>query len=161
MVKATVALAYIELGLGLCRNMHLYDKKFVPLVSAEEWSERKRVWRSLLTLQFWLQTTLGWVPHESHPELTWKDFELRVPKGVEDIEFFQQSMARMTILKHKLLQVLPASVRHCYFFYLPSSCEEEADLSDRKMCPFPTTTTCTGLSTSGMKICQWKLKFPI
>ncbi|KAK6205825.1 hypothetical protein LQW54_008210 [Pestalotiopsis sp. IQ-011] len=108
-VKATVALAYIELGLGLCRNMHLYDKKFVPLISAEEWSERKRVWRSLLTLQLWLQTTLGWVPHESAPELTWKDFELRVPKGVEDIEFFQQSMARMTILKHKLLQVLPAS----------------------------------------------------
>lgn len=112
MLKATVALAYIELGLGISRNLGLYVGQAPPLISSEEWIEQKRIWRCLLTLQFWLQTTLGWTPGplETPHELTWRDIELQTPRDLDDTEFFQQSMARIAIQKHKLLQILPATV---------------------------------------------------
>ncbi|KAK6083151.1 N-terminal fungal transcription regulatory domain-containing protein (zinc finger protein) [Seiridium cupressi] len=111
-MKATVALAYIELGLGISRNLGLYDGQVPPSVEPHEWGEQKRIWRCLLTLQFWLQTTLGWSPARSVSlhELTWRDIELQTPRGLEDTEFFQQAMARIAIQKHKLLQVLPNTV---------------------------------------------------
>lgn len=117
-IKSTIALAYIELGLGMSRNLGLYDVQAPPTLALDDWIEQKRVWRCLLTLQFWLQTTLGWRPDHSSPlqELTWRDVELKTPVGLEDTEFFQQAMARIAILKHKLLQVLPSTVSRSIHF---------------------------------------------
>ncbi|KAH7130893.1 hypothetical protein EDB81DRAFT_727833 [Dactylonectria macrodidyma] len=58
MNKATVSLAYIEVGLGMSKRHNLKEKScHYPGLSPEDWVDYRRTWRTLL----WLSSTLGYI----------------------------------------------------------------------------------------------------
>ncbi|KAH6971648.1 hypothetical protein BKA56DRAFT_495126 [Ilyonectria sp. MPI-CAGE-AT-0026] len=58
MNKATVSLAYIDVGLSMSKRHNLNDKCYdYPGLSPEEWVDYRRTWRTL----FWLSSTLGYI----------------------------------------------------------------------------------------------------
>ncbi|PHH92775.1 hypothetical protein CDD83_5181 [Cordyceps sp. RAO-2017] len=49
MNKATVALAYVEIGLGICRRLRLDDRGYCdPSKNPEDWVDYRRSWRTLM-----------------------------------------------------------------------------------------------------------------
>ncbi|KAH7115477.1 hypothetical protein B0J13DRAFT_208187 [Dactylonectria estremocensis] len=62
MNKATVSLAYIEVGLGMSKRHNLKEKSYhYPGLSPEEWVDYRRTWRTLLFFSSWLSSTLGYI----------------------------------------------------------------------------------------------------
>ncbi|KAI8652205.1 hypothetical protein NCS57_01283500 [Fusarium keratoplasticum] len=58
MNKATVSLAYLDIGLSMSKRHSLNDKLYHhPSLSPEEWADYRRAWRSLI----WLSSTLGYI----------------------------------------------------------------------------------------------------
>ncbi|EEU37356.1 uncharacterized protein NECHADRAFT_72643 [Fusarium vanettenii 77-13-4] len=56
--KATVSLAYLDIGLSMSKRHSLNDKLYHhPNLSPEEWVDYRRAWRSLI----WLSSTLGYI----------------------------------------------------------------------------------------------------
>ncbi|KAH6988735.1 hypothetical protein EDB80DRAFT_175252 [Ilyonectria destructans] len=63
MNKATVSLAYIEVGLSMSRRHNLNEKSYhYPGLSPDEWVDYRRTWRTLLFFSSWLSSTLGYIP---------------------------------------------------------------------------------------------------
>ncbi|KAH7234574.1 hypothetical protein B0J15DRAFT_153822 [Fusarium solani] len=62
MNKATVSLAYLDIGLSMSKRHSLNDKLYHhPSLSPEEWADYRRAWRSLMFLSSWLSSTLGYI----------------------------------------------------------------------------------------------------
>ncbi|KAF9636285.1 hypothetical protein BFW01_g7180 [Lasiodiplodia theobromae] len=100
-VKATVALTYIDMGLGIARNLGLYGQQRPPTIDQDSWDDAKKVWRSLVLCKGWLQATLGYLPDD----VTTVDPVLYI--GTSDAqdttEFFRTEFTKISILKAKIL----------------------------------------------------------
>ncbi|KAJ9145323.1 hypothetical protein NKR23_g5454 [Pleurostoma richardsiae] len=107
--KPAVAMAYVELGLGLARNRRRISSQLRAETEMEQMSVKK-ISRCLVTLQFWLQATYGWCPEDADAadELTFHDVELQLPNGLRDDDLFQSELADVSLLKQKILRVLAA-----------------------------------------------------
>lgn len=61
MNKATVALAYVEIALGLARKLGLSSRYRSSNISEEIWRDYRRAWTTLMFLSAWLGSTLGYM----------------------------------------------------------------------------------------------------
>ncbi|KAH8892635.1 hypothetical protein GQ53DRAFT_596221, partial [Thozetella sp. PMI_491] len=62
MGKGAVALAYVEIGLSLCRRYSLDSKKCQQSgLTQAEWRDYRGAWRTLLFFSSWLSSTLGYI----------------------------------------------------------------------------------------------------
>ncbi|KAK1910317.1 hypothetical protein P3342_006592 [Pyrenophora teres f. teres] len=102
-VKATVALAYIELGLSLARNEKLDLKQCPPYWSASEYDDIRRTHRTLVHLQCWLSASLDYNSHSLGSMSPSPLDGLDVPP--EDM--IRRECIKVSIIKAALLHRLP------------------------------------------------------
>ncbi|KAH7048428.1 hypothetical protein B0J12DRAFT_114622 [Macrophomina phaseolina] len=100
--KATVALTYIDVGLGIARRQGLSSKKCPPNVDQDSWIDAQKVLRSLVLCKGWLESTLGCSSDE--PAL----LSYAVYTGAYDVldaaEFFRTEFTKISIIKAKILR---------------------------------------------------------
>ncbi|KAF1810313.1 hypothetical protein P152DRAFT_94702 [Eremomyces bilateralis CBS 781.70] len=102
-VKASVALEYVELGLAL-GNRHGMDKpECPPTLSAEEFLDYKRTWRTLVLFSGWLGATLGYISAHANGALKLWEGE----KDIGEDGIVQLEMVKITIIKAKIVQTMP------------------------------------------------------
>lgn len=114
MNKSTVALSYIELGLGIFTR-YGFNQLIKPLrMQRELWKEMKKVWRTFIFLESWLTSTLGYVPELLIDHCT--DNVLQEMYMPDDLvssdplaETVQAEMAKVSILAARVVRVLYAS----------------------------------------------------
>ncbi|KAM0810219.1 putative Transcription factor domain-containing protein [Seiridium cardinale] len=105
MHKATVALAYVEVGLSLSRQLKMASEgRKHPLSPASAFTEKKHTWRTLTFLSNWLSSTLGYVSgNEMMPD---ENIYLEVSSNNSDIvEIVQAEMTNVAVLKSKILRM--------------------------------------------------------
>ncbi|KAH6874296.1 hypothetical protein B0T10DRAFT_521993 [Thelonectria olida] len=94
MNKATVSLAYIEVGLSMSKRHNLNDKCYhYPGLSPEEWVDYRRTWRTLL----WLSSTLGYI---SGGDISFREV---VPVLNLDLSFTYATVVQTEMTKISLL----------------------------------------------------------
>lgn len=114
--KATVALTYTEVGLGLSRSLGLVNDQAPATMSAGHWIELKRVRRCLLMMNFWLRMddrriTCRGVADVTHIMSSCEEPKFRVPTGLNDHRgLFQREMANVAVLKQTMREVLSRKV---------------------------------------------------
>ncbi|KAI3579731.1 hypothetical protein IWW34DRAFT_908952 [Fusarium oxysporum f. sp. albedinis] len=125
MNKATVSLAYIEIGLNMSKKHNLNDRCYhYPGLSPEEWVDYRRTWRTLL----WLSSTLGYI---SGSEISFREvvplihgpFPLPFLHGATVV---QTEMTKISLLNADILRM------HLSFKELPSQAMDSInkDLQD-------------------------------
>ncbi|KAL2176477.1 uncharacterized protein P884DRAFT_285865 [Thermothelomyces heterothallicus CBS 202.75] len=106
--NATVALAYVEVGLGMSKRQSQNTGVCHPSkVSSEEWIDFRRTWRVLVFLSNWLSSTLGYISGADDGEFT-----RRLPVAGEDEdsysaelgELVQGEMPKIVLLKAGILR---------------------------------------------------------
>jgi len=104
--KATVALAYIELGLRLANWQGFYNNNRPATLSEARWTDGKQVFRTLMFSKGWLSATLGYVSDDgaSVEMLGRYNEDLDVELGTDEI--IQTEIAKISTLKAQLLRVL-------------------------------------------------------
>ncbi|KAF2124619.1 hypothetical protein P153DRAFT_123216 [Dothidotthia symphoricarpi CBS 119687] len=104
-VKASIALAFSELGLSLARN-HGLDANECPLsMSVAEFADLRRTRRTLIHLQCWLSASLDYVPNSLSYSIQTAVDEVDVPP--EDL--IRLECVKVTIIKATTLHRLPAT----------------------------------------------------
>ncbi|KAK3359577.1 hypothetical protein B0T25DRAFT_102716 [Lasiosphaeria hispida] len=112
MNKATVALAYVEVALGMCRR-HSLDAAFSPLPShrPDAWEDYRKTWRTLMFFSSWLSSTLGYISGNGDSA-----FQKLVPLAEMEIdhtsevgEIVQAEMTKICMLKAEVLRMHLAS----------------------------------------------------
>ncbi|KAG9192483.1 hypothetical protein G6011_11217 [Alternaria panax] len=102
-VKATVALAYIELGLSLPRNHKISLKHCPPGWSPSYYEDICRTHRTLVHLRCWLSASLDYDSDSSDLDVHSFEVELDVPP--EDM--IRRECVKVSIIKANLLRHLP------------------------------------------------------
>ncbi|KAH6626618.1 hypothetical protein B0J18DRAFT_144583 [Chaetomium sp. MPI-SDFR-AT-0129] len=106
--KATVALAYVEVGLSMSKRQSSSTGVCHPsMVSAEEWIDFRRTWRALLFFSSWLSSTLGYISGADDTE-----FAKLLPIAEQDHdsysaeigELVQAEMTKLTLLEAGILR---------------------------------------------------------
>jgi len=101
--KASVALAYAELGLGL-GNMHgMQDNDCPSTLSQKDFLDHKRTWRLLVLFSGWLGSCLNYRADYTSQALQL----LQNDKESEEEDIIQREIIRITILKAKIMHTLP------------------------------------------------------
>ncbi|RSL57579.1 hypothetical protein CEP54_008230 [Fusarium duplospermum] len=103
MNKATVSLAYIDVGLNMSKRHSLNDKLYHhPSLSPEEWIDYRRAWRTLI----WLSSTLGYIKggHISFRELV-PLVEVEVDHSSEVSHIVQTEMTKISLLNAEILRM--------------------------------------------------------
>lgn len=109
MNKNTVALSYVELGLGIFAR-HGFNRLVQPLrVEQRVWKEMKKVWRTFVFLESWLTSTLGYVPellmdHCANNVL--QDMHMHDDPVEPFSETVQAEMAKISILAARVVRAL-------------------------------------------------------
>ncbi|KAK0720194.1 hypothetical protein B0H67DRAFT_178870 [Lasiosphaeris hirsuta] len=112
MDKATVALAYVEVALGMSRR-HSLNTAFSPLPSLmpDAWEDYRRTWRTLMFFSSWLSSTLGYISGNGDSA-----FQKLVPLAETEIdhtseigEIVQAEMTKICMLKAEVLRMHLAS----------------------------------------------------
>ncbi|KAK4152019.1 hypothetical protein C8A00DRAFT_35335 [Chaetomidium leptoderma] len=102
--KATVALAYVEVGLTMSKRQSLNTGVCHPsMVSTEEWIDFRRTWRALLFFASWLSSTLGYISGEDDAS----EFEMLLPVAEQDHDSYSAELGELVqaeITKISLLQ---------------------------------------------------------
>ncbi|KAJ9130010.1 hypothetical protein NKR23_g12376 [Pleurostoma richardsiae] len=107
--RPTVALAYVELGLGLTRNRGWNLTRRGAGTNTGQ-AEVRRVTRCLLMLQFWLQAMVGWCLDDADAvdDLIFSDIGLEVPRGLRNDDLCQSELTDICLLRQKMSQDLAA-----------------------------------------------------
>ncbi|KAK8100095.1 hypothetical protein PG999_010469 [Apiospora kogelbergensis] len=108
MDKTTVAVAYVEIGLGTCRRYRLESKKPPQGEFTEErWAEGRKAWRTLIFFSSWLSASLGYVPgNDSVPLETQRKLpDLEINTSTDLVEIVQNEMAKIALLKAKVMRM--------------------------------------------------------
>ncbi|RSL53851.1 hypothetical protein CEP53_007602 [Fusarium sp. AF-6] len=103
MNKATVSLAYIDIGLSMSKRHSLNDKLYHhPNLSPEEWIDYRRTWRTLI----WLSSTLGYIKggHISFRELV-PLVEVELDHSSEVSHTVQTEMTKISLLNAEILRM--------------------------------------------------------
>ncbi|RSL89223.1 hypothetical protein CDV31_015918 [Fusarium ambrosium] len=103
MNKATVSLAYIDIGLSMSKRHSLNDKLYHhPSLSPEEWIDYRRTWRTLI----WLSSTLGYIKggHISFREMV-PLVEVELDHSCEVSHIVQTEMTKISLLNAEILRM--------------------------------------------------------
>ncbi|KAL5592299.1 hypothetical protein FOBRF1_013325 [Fusarium oxysporum] len=103
MNKATVSLAYIEIGLNMSKKHNLNDKCYhYPGLSPEEWVDYRRTWRTLL----WLSSTLGYI---SGSEVSFREVvplvDVEADHASDISHVVQTEMTKISLLNADILRM--------------------------------------------------------
>ncbi|KAK7996031.1 hypothetical protein PG991_015498 [Apiospora marii] len=106
MDKTTVAVAYVEIGLGTCRRYNLECKRPPQGGFAEaRWAEYRKAWRSLIFFSSWLSASLGYVPGNDSVPLDTQLPDLEINTSTDLAEIVQNEMAKIALLKAKVMRM--------------------------------------------------------
>ncbi|KAK3941039.1 hypothetical protein QBC46DRAFT_111363 [Diplogelasinospora grovesii] len=108
MNKATVALAFVEIGLSMSRRHSLHMEYYrSPDLSAEEWVDYRRTWRTLLFFSSWLTSTLGYI--SGNDAAAFQKLvplvELEIDHSSEVGDIVQTEMTKISLLKSEILRM--------------------------------------------------------
>ncbi|KAK8045487.1 hypothetical protein PG993_005511 [Apiospora rasikravindrae] len=126
--RATVALAYIEVGLSLCHQFGI-DKPAISYQGEhDQWTEYRRTWRTLLFFSGWLASSLGYVSGDDTlvraiPNFNWKipPISLKVSQPVPQplslthltiLEVAQNELVKISLLKLRIIRMQEAFGEH-------------------------------------------------
>ncbi|KAF2019938.1 hypothetical protein BU24DRAFT_129893 [Aaosphaeria arxii CBS 175.79] len=101
-VKARVAMAYVELGLGLAQLHGLNDKNHETM-GADELLDYRRTWRTLLTFNGWLAASLGYTSGQLSPST----LLMMMEQDATEEDIIQQELAKVTIIKARIIRAIP------------------------------------------------------
>ncbi|KAK8004508.1 plasma membrane SNARE protein (Sec9) [Apiospora arundinis] len=106
MDKTTVAVAYVEIGLGTCKRYRL-ECKMPPQGEFPEarWAEYRKAWRSLIFFSSWLSASLGYVPGNDSVPLDTQLPDLEINTSTDLAEIVQNEMAKIALLKAKVMRM--------------------------------------------------------
>ncbi|KAI1391592.1 uncharacterized protein F4822DRAFT_442532 [Hypoxylon trugodes] len=101
--KATASLAYVDIGLGICRRFGLDSEILTPKDLV--WFDYRKTWRTLIFLSTWLSATLGC--KSGNEELLGRisPSQLEVGDSSDISETIQTEMAKIAMLKAHILQM--------------------------------------------------------
>ncbi|OTA67983.1 hypothetical protein K449DRAFT_419666 [Hypoxylon sp. EC38] len=104
--KATASLAYVDIGLGMCRRFGLDCKKRqLSTLTDSVWSDYRKTWRTLIFISTWLSATLGYkFGCEEFLERI-SPSELEVGDSSDVSETVQIEMTKISILKAHILRM--------------------------------------------------------
>ncbi|KAF1348954.1 hypothetical protein BDV97DRAFT_399492 [Delphinella strobiligena] len=104
MSKATVALAYLEIGIDLVQRDNS-TALHCPDSSQRELLDRKKAWRTLIFLACWTSSTLGYVSSSDwmSPNDSFRDVEIGGETEIENI--VETEMVKLAMLKHAILRM--------------------------------------------------------
>lgn len=107
MSHATVALAYIELGISLCRQFHLHTVCRPSFLTPAKWMSGKRAWRSLIFFGTWISATIGYLSgNEWDSPGGTSDFSVAADCSEIDVEdMVQIQMVKIAVLKRNILHI--------------------------------------------------------
>ncbi|KAF2708779.1 hypothetical protein K504DRAFT_288900 [Pleomassaria siparia CBS 279.74] len=101
-VKGSVAIAYVELGLSIAQTHGLNDPG--PLgTQRTTYIDHKRTWRSLLNFSGWLSGSLGYASGRVSPKLCL----LEDIHDAEDSDIVQRELVKVTIIKSSIIRAIP------------------------------------------------------
>ncbi|KAK1835722.1 hypothetical protein QBC39DRAFT_339461 [Podospora conica] len=107
MNKTTVALAFVEVGMGLSQRWASNTSICLPPPKRPEWDEYRRTWRALLFYSNWLASTLGYISGSSESA-----FQKLVPLATPDddpdygiVEIVQVEMTKIALLNAEILKL--------------------------------------------------------
>ncbi|KAI8712194.1 Zn(2)-C6 fungal-type domain-containing protein [Fusarium sp. LHS14.1] len=103
LIKATVSLAYIDIGLSMSKRHSLNDKLYHhPSLSPEEWADYRRAWRSLI----WLSSTLGYI---KGGDISFRELvplvEVEIDHASEVGHIVQIEMTKISLLNADILRM--------------------------------------------------------
>lgn len=108
MDKATVALAYIEVGLGLSKRHNMNGSLFGPsTLDTEQAFDYRRTWRTLIFFSSWLSSTLGYISgsHDSAFQKLVPQAQGEIDHSSDIVEIVQTEMTRISLIKAEILRV--------------------------------------------------------
>ncbi|KAH8647807.1 hypothetical protein BX600DRAFT_530764 [Xylariales sp. PMI_506] len=104
--KATVALAYVEVGLSICRRFGI-DKiqNMSSSISQESWLEYRRAWRTLMFFSGWLASTLGYISGNDalHRNILLSEVDIGSTSTINEV--VQSEMVKISLLKVKIIRM--------------------------------------------------------
>ncbi|KAH6641192.1 hypothetical protein F5144DRAFT_642046 [Chaetomium tenue] len=111
--KATVALAYVEVGLSMSKRQSSSTGACHPsMVSSEEWIDFRRTWRALLffaslllTLTSWLSSTLGYISGSDDSE-----FAKLLPIAEQDHDSYSAELGELVQAEMTKISLLQAGI---------------------------------------------------
>ncbi|KAF2800112.1 hypothetical protein K505DRAFT_320727 [Melanomma pulvis-pyrius CBS 109.77] len=101
-VKGSVALAYVELGLALARNYAIVDPGSQSTERAN-FMDHKRTWRTLLTFSGWLAASIGYASEQSTPSR----YLLEDIQDAEEEDIVQRELVKVTVIKSSIIRKIP------------------------------------------------------
>ncbi|KAK8084398.1 hypothetical protein PG997_005669 [Apiospora hydei] len=113
--RATVALAYIEVGLSLCHQFGIDKPASSYQGEHEQWSEYRRTWRTLLFFSGWLASSLGYVSGDDTlvRAIPLSEFELENPSDItQALEVVQNELVKISLLKLRIIRMQEAFGEH-------------------------------------------------
>ncbi|KAI0099562.1 hypothetical protein F4776DRAFT_649935 [Hypoxylon sp. NC0597] len=104
--KATVSLAYVDIGLGMCRRFGLDCKKRqLHTLTDSMWSDYRKTWRTLIFISTWLSFTLGYKSGCEEFMERISPYQLEIGDSSDVSETVQTEMAKISILKAQILRM--------------------------------------------------------
>ncbi|KAI9830903.1 MAG: hypothetical protein M1826_004333 [Phylliscum demangeonii] len=104
MDKWMVALSYIEVGLSLAHRYGLHTQTHPPACSHVDWLDRKKVWRTLVFLESWLSSTLGYLSGLQRLPRDELMHAMEIVHELQMEDIAQTEMAKIAVLKAEILE---------------------------------------------------------
>ncbi|GAW22559.1 hypothetical protein ANO14919_120990 [Xylariales sp. No.14919] len=106
MDKALTSLIYAEAGISLCRRFGLSNRhRGSSTLTDSMWVDYRRAWRTLIFLFNWLSASLGYKSGNQDFMMQISSSELNVDNVSDISEVVQTEMARIAVLKVKILHM--------------------------------------------------------
>ncbi|KAH4000291.1 hypothetical protein HBI81_052490 [Parastagonospora nodorum] len=102
-VHASVALAYLDLGISLSRRFGIDASEQNPTLSPVDYDDMWRTYRTLVHLQCWLSASLDSVPIALGPAA----LEVKEDTGVAPEDMIRRECVKVTIIKAEMLHQVP------------------------------------------------------
>jgi hypothetical protein len=104
--KATVALAYVEVGLSMSKRQSQSTGACHPsMMSSEEWIDFRRTWRALLFFASWLSSTLGYISGSDDSE-----FAKLLPIAEQDHDSYSAELGELVQAEMTKISLLQAGI---------------------------------------------------
>lgn len=106
MSRATVALAYVELGISFCRQHDIHSAHRPPNMTPQEWLAGRRAWRCLLFLGTWISATIGYMSGNEWDLPGGSNFSVLEDSTDSELEdMVQVQMVKIAVLKRNILHL--------------------------------------------------------
>ncbi|KAI0865038.1 hypothetical protein F4860DRAFT_510195 [Xylaria cubensis] len=104
--KATVSLAYVDVGLGICDRYGLHcQQRQLNEITDSMWLDYRKAWRTLIFLSTWLSATLGYKTGNYKVIQQVSTFQLQIENQGNISEVVQTEMTKIAFIQAKILHM--------------------------------------------------------